>query len=716
MALRTSSALLAIFLMASCVKRGEEKAAPPAGNAPGDNGGGEVSAVSDLTPTRIVLYQNGIGYVERRGKVEGRTLHLRVREQQVNDILKSLTIVDAAKGKALSIALPVDKSADRLTRELPKAIRDQGGLVALLAVFRGAQVSIATRDGTYQGRVLGVEDRTELSADGKPVQKWHVTLFDTSGKLVPVDVGRIDGVTLQDKTLEVGLRKSLDISLGAGAWKPVELTVTLTEGSHDLLVSYIAEMPVWKPSYRLVVGDDGRALVQGWAIVDNVTGEDWRGVSLSLVAGEPLSFTYDLHTPLFRERPHIAQRVHNETTPTSNTEAFGWADKSRALAAPKASAGAAPMEAAAREEKEDAAPSADAPMAEPAPPPPPEISAEAMRDSVQTLVSGTQVGALFRYDIADKVDVPDRSSALVSILSKDVPGEDVHLFRPDSSSAFNDLKPHRAVRFTNETGFALEQGPIALYRGSTFVGEGFIDRVAENAPTFVPYAIDDEVRLDATTSEKEEGLRILKIVDGTITSEIKRVNRVTYAVRNLRAEAVSVWIRRAKRPGWKLDKPTEGVLEAPDGWLYLPVKVAAKGQAELSVEESTPVERQVGIKSDLSGELLEAYIGSSSADEKLKGPIQEVLGIKKRLNALGKEIGAVAVKKGLFEDTQSRVRANLDQLNDTKGNEDLKRDQTKKLAEADNEISKLVGQLVKLNDEKAQLESKLVVLFEAIHL
>src|SRR5262249_34901938 len=42
--------------------------------------------------------------------------------------------------------------------------------------------------------------------------------------------------------------------------------------AHDLEVGYVAETPVWRPSYRLVIGK-GTSDLQAWGIVQNLSGE-----------------------------------------------------------------------------------------------------------------------------------------------------------------------------------------------------------------------------------------------------------------------------------------------------------------------------------------------------------------------------------------------------------------------------------------------------------
>ncbi|HZF49628.1 MAG TPA: OmpA family protein [Polyangiaceae bacterium] len=65
---------------------------------------------------------------------------------------------------------------------------------------------------------------------------------------------------------------------------------------HELKLSYVTESPSWKPSYRMVVGEKGKVNIQGWAIVDNTSGEDWKSVKLGVGSSSALSFRYDLRS------------------------------------------------------------------------------------------------------------------------------------------------------------------------------------------------------------------------------------------------------------------------------------------------------------------------------------------------------------------------------------------------------------------------------------
>src|SRR6185295_7211353 len=78
--------------------------------------------------------------------------------------------------------------------------------------------------------------------------------------------------------------------------------------AHDLEVGYVAASPVWRPSYRVVIEKSSEAYLQAWGIVQNLSGEDWRNVKLSLVAGAPLAFEAQLGEPVIPVRPVVTDR------------------------------------------------------------------------------------------------------------------------------------------------------------------------------------------------------------------------------------------------------------------------------------------------------------------------------------------------------------------------------------------------------------------------
>ena len=267
--------------------------------------------VDDLALDTVVLYRNGIGYFERRGEVDEDVLRLKVRKDQVNDLLKSLTVVDR-EGKAVSVSMPLDPSA-WANAAMATLAPGRGSLAEVLDSMRGAEISVRTHAGRIlRGRVVMVERSVnepdpELRSTGATPTgpslaeslDWKLTVL-AGGQMQVVRLSKIKAITLHDGDLALQLGRSLDASAGEGMFEQVEIEVRLTGArTHELTVSYVVSSPMWKPTYRVVLPKEGKgqALLQGWAVVDNVSGEDWNEVRLSLTSGAPISFRYDLHTP-----------------------------------------------------------------------------------------------------------------------------------------------------------------------------------------------------------------------------------------------------------------------------------------------------------------------------------------------------------------------------------------------------------------------------------
>ena len=277
------------------------------------------TADSPLKLDRVVLYRNGVGYFERTGKIDGDLLTLKVRKDQVNDLLKSLTVVERKSGKAVSVSMPLDPQT-WANAALATLRPGQGSLAQVLDSLRGSTVTLSTSDGQVHGRVAMVEQLTEAADDDDdraPRNDHRVTLLDGDALRV-VKLSTVRALTLEDGDLAMQFNRTLDASAGEGMFQQVEVSIRLVGAStHDLMVSYVVAAPMWKPTYRVVVPaeGDGKALLQAWAVVDNTSGEEWNQVKLALTSGAPIAFRYDLHTPRDIARPDLTEvGVHRQAT------------------------------------------------------------------------------------------------------------------------------------------------------------------------------------------------------------------------------------------------------------------------------------------------------------------------------------------------------------------------------------------------------------------
>jgi hypothetical protein len=336
---------------------------------------------------------------------------------------------------------------------------------------------------------------------------------------------------------------------------------------------------------------------------------------------------------------------------------------------------------------------------------------EAQGESAKT----EKVGVLFRYDIPDPVTVPDRSSTLVNIVNKRISGEEVVYFRPELATSLKEIHPYRAVKYDNATGLTLEGGPITVYSKGTFVGEGFVERMESGRTSFLTFAIDGNVLLDSHGGTREEGLRLLRISDGLIVSEVQRIQRTTYEVKNRHDKPVRAYIRTLKRSGWSLGKKPQGTVETPEAFI-VPLDVGAKANAKVDVELAQRVERKMGVDSSSTTELFRMYLAGGKAPPKVAQVLQEVLELKGQINDKNKERTRIQGQHNQLSRDQDRVRANINVLRKTPGNAGLQAELARKLAKLEEDLGKFSGRLVKLSEEVAELEAKMKVLIQGISL
>ncbi len=691
-------------------------------------------AGAELKVTRAVLYQNGVGLMERRGKVDGGVLRFSVRSDQIGDVLKSLTVVDLGPGRPVSIGFPVEKSRARRLAELPPQVREGGGIVALAEALRGARATVETEGGKVTGRIIG------LDRPADPKNAVRLSVLVDGGVVKQFAVERIESLRLLDQTLEIGLQKSLDVALNDAAWRPIPLEIRLdSEGKHDLVVSYVVEMPIWKPAYRLVFTGKNDVLLQGWAIVDNVSGEDWKKVALSLVAGTPLAFSYDLYTPRYRRRADLTPPEDQalDAPPEAEVGPSGaMAGDMPAPPPPPPPPASAPAKPSPQRYKEKAkratkgggsgsgygygakksADDADMRMAEEAAPAP--VTGADLERNARTLVQGVQAGALFRYDIGAPVTVMDRESALVNIVNGKVKGEDALLFRVGVDAQ----TPYRVARFTNDTGLVLERGPIAIYRDGAFLGETVATRIDPAAVAYVPYALEPRVRLDLASHEADEAARLVRIVGGVIYVESKHVTRHVYDVANKSDDKLVLYVQRDKRTNWTIagvdlernKQKTAGRTFDEAGKYYVPVELQPKDQLKVTVREETPSRTSYTAIDWHVRRLFGVYLSRPDADPKLAPKLKECIALSESLDEVARRLDDYRTQKQTLAERQQQIRENIKALEKTKGNGDLKAKLGKNLSEVETRLSETMRKEILAQEEETKKREELIAMLRNI--
>ncbi len=264
---------------------------------------------SGLPIQRVVLYKNGVGYFEHLGHVrDNQDIAISFTSGQLNDVLKSLTVLDLNGGRITGVAYGSAAPADRQLGDLRLGLGEKATLADFLGGLRGARLEVRSGTTLIGGRLLSV-DRKYRAVNGATIETDTVSLITDNGELRTAELSPSVTVRLLDRGLPGKVDRYLDI-VSASREPDVRRMVISTGGTGErsVFVSYISEVPVWKTTYRIVLSSKAgqSPLLQGWAIVDNTVGEDWDNVQLSLVAGAPQSFIQDLSQPYYSRRPVLA--------------------------------------------------------------------------------------------------------------------------------------------------------------------------------------------------------------------------------------------------------------------------------------------------------------------------------------------------------------------------------------------------------------------------
>jgi hypothetical protein len=287
----------------------------------------ESSSAGKLPVRRVVLYKNGVGYFEHLGRVRGsQDVHIDFTSAQLNDVLKSLTVLDLNGGRITGVDYNSEAPLARRLGTLRLALSERPSVSEFLGALRGARLEVRPATGpAITGKLLSVERKTRNSANWTS-ETEEISIITDGGEVRTVDLNPSTSVRIVDHDLQMEVGKYLGLIASAREQDVRRMTVsTAGTGERNLYVSYISEVPIWKTTYRIVLPakPDKKPLLQGWAIIDNTVGEDWNDVDLSLVAGAPHSFIQQLSEPYYGRRPVVPLPESVALSPQTHGPAVG---------------------------------------------------------------------------------------------------------------------------------------------------------------------------------------------------------------------------------------------------------------------------------------------------------------------------------------------------------------------------------------------------------
>jgi hypothetical protein len=437
-------------------------------------------------------------------------------------------------------------------------------------------------------------EMTKQPAKDGAVDVEQLNLLTSEGML-GVPLTQVLSVRFLNQALDNEFKRALEIL--ARTHDTQKKTVTLQfngNGKRQVRVGYVVERPIWKTTYRLVLEPNGKLFLQGWAIVENVSDDDWSNVRMVLVSGKPISFRMDLYEPLYIPRPLVEPDLFASLRPPVYS---GSLDMDSPPAAKKKAKGKKEeeeeeMEKDTKKSPDKAEQQQKRAIAEPPSAPAADfkipsdkakyqsingksiqqqklayddlidrqkklreggekgavIAGLNYREGIQSVATSEDVGEYYQYVIDQKISLARQKSAMLPIVNQVVEGHKVSIFNAGVHSKF----PLLGLRLKNTSGKPLTQGPITVYDDGAYAGDTRTLDLQPNEERLLSYALDQGTEVK-TESKSHPGPDMTFNLGGdNLTAGYTMREATTYTVKNRSTHDRVLIIEHPIRTNWKL--------------------------------------------------------------------------------------------------------------------------------------------------------------------
>jgi len=628
---------------------------------------------AELPVKRVVLYKHGVGYFERSGEVpSGQTARLEFKPNEMNDVLKSLVLDEQGGGRVTGVRYDSAKPArSSLT------VDNEVALAKFLDGLRGAKVDVELVSGKLSGAILS--GRVVPATDQKVQQELLVLLTD-AGDLRTLDLASANSVRLTDPLLQLKLREYLQSMAGL---RTQEQRAVYIDGestrSRQIRASYLLPTPIWKSSYRLILG--ATPMLEGWAIVDNTTDSDWTGISLSLVSGKPVSFQSRLYDPKFIERPFAELAEERAAAPELYSAAM--AGSGGGFAGPPAPPMAAPMAKRSMARSEMMAEALVAPA----------------QSNVVVNTAGRDLGELFEYAFSTPVTVKKNESAMLPFLQQKLETRKLLIYNDESQA-----NPRTASEITNNTGKTLDGGPITVFDNGAYAGEALVETVKAGDKRLISYGIDLGTRITTNFDSEQRQIREIRANRGILIAKASTEETKTYTIKNVDPRAKTLIIEHPIRGGYKL----MGLVATEKTATAYRFSLSLKPNAEEKfVVKEEYVYDQSYLLSSSTPDQINIFLRNPTLSPAGKLALEKIQSLKSQIAESDRRLRSTEAQSASLEKDQERLRENIRSLNSVSGQAQQVQRYASDLSARETKIVELRDQAQAERQKKGGLESEL---------
>lgn len=671
------------------------------------------AAEKEIPVDRVILSTSGLAnFVHQMEVKDNAKVEFPVRFEQVDDILKSLVIFDE-KGRLGGVTLPGKEPLAQVFKDLPFTQAQLQNPMLLLNAYQGAVVTATGNSSSMTGKIVQVKPEVIVTEDGTRVTKHRLSLMTADGLRQAV-LEDLQSLNFENEKIRGEIARALEAIRENGSAERRMLTVSLPgEGTRPVTLSYVVDAPLWKTAYRMVIPEQGAAeqkgLLQGWAIVENMTASDWNNVDMTLVSGNPVTFKQALYESYYVPREEIPVQVFGRVMPRTDHGAISARgdDMAEAMPMPAAAPAAKRMRAqslgrATLEMDSSADFMAGAPAS------PEEMVSYGGRgtmaqaaNAAESAEATTQV--LFRFP--DRFTVKSGQSMMLPFVSREVPMERIALYQPET----HPRHPLASVEIKNDGNTGLPPGVLTLYeeskllKGTSFVGDASLAVVPVNDKRMISYALDSKTTVDRDVKSTSQEGRIT-VSKGIIrTAHTNRMETV-YTIKAPEKEDRILVIEHPRQGDYNLVEPKSKDVEMTETHYRLRVPLKAGESKTLSVVMERENFSSYSII-NLSQAQLASYASTrGQLDKDARRIFAKLASARAAIDEVDTKVREIErQKQSIFRD-QDRVRENLRSLS---GTSDIQQKYLRKLNEQEDQVTKLDQMLEKLAAERVQREQAL---------
>ncbi len=572
----------------------------------------------DTLPIKqVVLFNSGVGYFQREGQIDGNArISLSFPVGDINDLLKSLVLQDS-KGQIGTVNYDSSDPIDKILRSFALDLTTNPTFGQILNQARGEKIEIARTDkkeGTQKliGMIVGMEMKKVPAGKDQVVDAEFLTLNTSTGiQSIPMD--QVVSVRFQNPTLESELQRALSVLASSHDTQKKTVSVGFNgEGKRDVRVGYVVERPIWKTSYRLRIDNNNKIFLQGWALVENTSDDDWNDVRMFLVSGKPISFKMNLYDPIYIPRPTVEPEMFASLRPPVYSGAMEKEEMAKLAKAMEGQmpqpgfgnfgpgGGGAPMapqfradgknnqqnmfqmqqnfqniEKALQDRARDANKltydelqrrrQEQVVKMDQAKKKGSAVAGFNFKEGIQSVASADEVGDYYQYTIDQKITLPRQKSAMLPILDQSIEGLKVSIYNESIQAKY----PLLGLKLKNTSGQPLTQGPITVYDGGIFGGDTRILDVQPNETRLLSYALDQGTEVKTETKQSPSPDMIFRIGSGEFSARYFVRQTKTYTIKNRSTHNRTLIIEHPIRSEWKLFEPKKPAEQTRDLYRFM---------------------------------------------------------------------------------------------------------------------------------------------------